>query len=130
MFKQSRNNSGNDKKKSEVIVTESSDDSIPVVGEEDKESAKLVVEDSLILEPLKESQDIKELNSQTENDESLKELRELATKELSGYSWEKGLVMRARLNQQGNIVKQICLPKERRKQVLLLTHKHFGHLSK
>ena len=80
LFKQSGNNNGNDKKKSKVVVTESSDDSAPVVGEEEQESAKLVVEDSLILEPLKESKDIKELNSQTENDESLKELRELATK--------------------------------------------------
>ena len=68
LFKKSGNNCGNDKKKSKVVVTESSDDSVPVVGEEELESAKLVVEDSLILEPLKESKDIKELNSQTEND--------------------------------------------------------------
>jgi len=38
--------------------------------------------------------------------------------------------MRTRLDREGKMIRQICLPQKRREQVMKLAHKNIGHLSK
>jgi len=131
LFKESSSEAGISKIASIAVVgVVGSKDPVPVELEGDCLSVNMVMEESLVLEHPKESDDTVELKRQVQQDGSLKELRELATIRQNGYCWEKDLVMRHRQNVEKRVVRQICLQKERRKQVMLLTHEHFGHLSK
>jgi len=102
-----------------------------VPGERDKNCVPvyLVVEEGLVLGPPRESEDDMELRKQVLGENSLRVVRDLATKKLNGYLWEDGIVLRVR-HVESKVVRQICLTEARRGQVMDLTHEKFGHFSK
>ncbi len=67
------------------------------------------------------------LIAQVQLDDSLGNCRELATKELNGYKWSKGLLMHSILEETGVSVDRIVVPGARRKKVLELAHDRCGH---
>ena len=54
-------------------------------------------------------------------------MRDLATKELNGYRWKDGLVLRERFDDLGRVSTQICAPKVVRNKIFILAHEKFGH---
>jgi len=71
-----------------------------------------------------------ELSRDMETDDTLKVARGLANRDAEGYRWEKGLLLRTRLDQQGQAKDQICLPKAFRRRCMSLAHTKFGHLGR
>ena len=70
------------------------------------------------------------LREDTASDESLKTMRNLADKNLQGYSWKAGLVTRERLDDLGRVKTQICVPTDHRARLMTLAHENFGHMSR
>ena len=70
------------------------------------------------------------LKDRTSSDKSLKSLRSLADRQLNGYTWKDGLLMRQRLDEIGKRKSQICLLSDFRQQVLQMAHEGFGHQGK
>jgi len=71
-----------------------------------------------------------ELIKETMNDSTLHVARELGKREVEGYSFKKGILMRARIDQRGEIKEQICLPREFRRHCMSLAHTKFGHMGR
>lgn len=82
------------------------------------------------LQTLKEGEGVKALIKHTMDDPTLAKYRAMADKNMSGYTWEMGVLVRYRMNELGKAYRQICLPKPFQKKVLWLVHENFGHFSK
>ena len=81
---------------------------------------------------LKNGLEMSELKKQTLLDESLETCRKLAEDNRQGYLCKDNVLMRSRMNDIGEQVVQIVLPKSHRDRILTLSHEkcgHFGHRS-
>ena len=67
------------------------------------------------------------LVEQTAQDPSLETIRCLADLEEQGYQWDKGILVRHRLDECGDAYRQLCLPSQLRLQCLTLAHERFDH---
>ena len=63
----------------------------------------------------------------TQQDATLKTITRLAKNKLEGYSEVEGLMFRDRLDNHGEVIRQLCVPKEFRHHCLNLAHDRFGH---
>ena len=68
-----------------------------------------------------------EMAAESQSDPSLKPLYNLAELDREGYHLVQGLVFRTRLDQLGNRVEQLCVPKTYRQRCLQAAHTSFGH---
>jgi len=93
------------------------------------ESVLEVVEHTLSLGSLIAKDNLAMLHKEVVENVFLNVAKELATKDMNSHSWEDGLVLRVRLDEQGKLVKQICISVCRRKNVMTLALERFGHLS-
>ena len=66
-----------------------------------------------------------EMVKETLFDETLAPLRKLADDGNRGYFWEAELLFRSRLDDSGQNIRQLCLPKGYRDKVLTLAHDNF-----
>jgi len=82
-------------------------------------------EHELIIEGIKGNRSM--LIEATKTDETLKVARGLGEMNREGYRFKDGVLMRSRLNKQGSVREQICLPQGMRKECLTLAHTRFGH---
>ena len=71
-----------------------------------------------------------ELAKLTNSDKSLEVARKLAREGKNGYSWQKGLLFKHRLDDLGRNYKQLCLPQEYRARCMSLAYERFGHRGK
>jgi len=77
LFQESSSEARNDSVAGNSRVGESGDNKpVPVVKKEEYVPMNMVMEDSLVLEPLKKSEDVKALKNKVKSDESLRELKE------------------------------------------------------
>ena len=63
----------------------------------------------------------------TQQDATLKTITRLAKNKQEGYSEVEGLMFRDRLDNHGEVIRQLCVPKELRHHCLNLAHDGFGH---
>jgi len=82
-------------------------------------------ESELILEGIKGNRTM--LVEGTKSDETLKIARGLGMLNKEGYSFKDGILLRSRMNKQGEVREQICLPQGLRQECLQLAHTKFGH---
>jgi len=92
--------------------------------EEAERGGCAVSEPEVLVEGIKGERKV--LVKETKEDDSLKVAKGLADKELEGYSYKDGVLMRARIDRLGNVKNQICLPKPLREGCLSLAHSKFG----
>ena len=79
---------------------------------------------------LKNDLEVSELKKQTRIDESLQTCRKLAEDNKQGYFCKDSVLMRSRMNDIGEQIVQIVVPKSHRDRILTLSHEkcgHFGH---
>ncbi len=62
------------------------------------------------------------------NDPSLSNFRDLADRNLNGYTWKDGLLMHVSLDPDNTEIQRIVLPKCRRQNVLRLAHDNTAHV--
>ena len=110
---------------SEVSITKSSDSNQS--GNEPAQMSEKVLETELLNKPSSSRQ---QLIEETKTCETLKHLRELANRDVYGYCWRDSLLFRYRLDDLGQSVRQLCLPKSFRKKCYKLAHESFGHRGK
>jgi len=63
----------------------------------------------------------------TKLDESLQVARGLAERKAEGYRYQDGVILRSRLDRNGDNRDQICLPLTLRQECMRLAHTKFGH---
>ena len=68
-----------------------------------------------------------EMAAESQSDPSLKPLYNLAELDREGYHLVQGLIFRTRLDQLGNRVEQLCVPKTYRQRCLQAARTSFGH---
>jgi len=81
--------------------------------------------DELILEGIRGTRSV--LVEATKTDDTLKVARSLGERNKEGYQYKNGVLLRCRLDRQGQVKEQICLPEKLRKECLSLAHTRFGH---
>jgi len=81
----------------------------------------------IVTEGMKDVVPGKALAEATAKDDSLSLARQLATEEQQGYRFDKGVVIRDRLNERGDCTHQVCVPREHRGKCLAMVHTRFGH---
>ena len=122
---------GGDEQKGEceeiLVMGENSSVAGEAEGAQEGGSADKGLEDDLSVENIKSEVPRLKLAESTKVDETLAAARALADTDSEGYHWQDGLVFRTRLDQLGDKVEQLCLPKQYRPKCLHLAHEHFGH---
>ena len=110
---------------SEVSITESGDSNQS--GDESARMSEKVLETELLNKPSSSRQ---QLIEETKTCETLKHLRELANRDVNGYCWRDSLLFRYRLEDLGQSVRQLCLPKSFWEKCYKLAHDSFRHRGK
>ena len=77
---------------------------------------------------LPEIRNTNDLESETSEDETLKDIRRLATEKASGYSWEEGRIIHRQSDDTFGVLTRIVVPFSKRSQVLQNAHKALRHL--
>ena len=77
---------------------------------------------------LKNGLEVSELKKQTLLDESLQTCRKLAEDNKQGYFCKDSVLMRSRMNDIGEQIVQIVVPKSHRDRILTLSHEKCGHI--
>jgi len=85
-------------------------------------------EELLVIEGIKGNR--LQLVEATKNDETWHVARSLGEKNKEGYRYQDGVLLRTRLDKQGDKKEQICLPKELRRECMMLAHSRFGHMGR
>jgi len=85
-------------------------------------------EDEIVIEGIKGTRSV--LVEEIRKDDSLRVARGLAEKNQEGYRFEDGVILRTRLDTQGDSKTQICLPKAMRSECMRLAHTKFGHMGR
>ncbi len=78
---------------------------------------------------IQEGKKFKRLLEETQLNSSLCTERKLEDKELQGYTWKDGLILRFMSNDFGEPTPQLCLLSGWRPNVMKLAHEHCGHFS-
>jgi len=86
------------------------------------------LENDLVMDGIKG--DRPRLIDEVAKDESLRVARELGKRQAEGYSYENGILVRARLDRLGHNKVQICLPATLRGECLRLAHSKFDRYIK
>ena len=76
---------------------------------------------------LKDARNSVILHNEVNTDDTLKHCRELATRKLNGYNWDKDLLMHSMLDETGTEVSRIVIPKSWRPKILELAHDKTSH---
>ncbi len=84
--------------------------------------------DKLSLDNLSRGDDKAKLVEETQQDNSLKYCRKLASKNERGYRWEDGLLIHVMVDDVAGELKRIVIPKCRRGIVMKLAHDGCGHI--
>jgi len=99
--------------------------SVSVEGVGESLGGRAVEESEMILDGIKGNRSV--LIDATKRDETLKVARGLGELNKEGYRYKEGVLMRSRIDRQGQVRDQICLPSELRRECLTLAHTRFGH---
>jgi len=81
----------------------------------------------IVMDGIKENIPRKALAEATSKDDTLQLIRQLASEGNQGYRVDQGIVMRDRMDDKGENVTQVCVPRVFRKKCLSLVHTRFGH---
>ena len=110
---------------SEVSITESADSN--QYGDKLARMSEKVLETDLLNKPSSSKQ---QLIEETKTCDTLKQLRELANRDVNRYCWSDSLLFRYRLDYLGQSVRQLGLPKSFREKCYKLACYSFGHKGK
>jgi len=83
--------------------------------------------DIILTEGVQESVPRDQIAWATQEDESLKVVRDLADLQREGYFKKDGIILRSRMDALGSNINKICLPSPYRQKCLALAHTQFGH---
>ncbi len=68
------------------------------------------------------------LRADVDQDETLSQCKELATRSMNGYAWEDGLIFHECIDDNGDTLKRLVLPVCRRQKIFNLVHDKSGHI--